>query len=118
MFDSPVDQRWAAAFLADPLRHLAVAVADDVVIGMASGVHYLHPDKPLELWVTEIGVAPAYQHHGVGRRLLLALFTRGREVGWASGWVGTEVSNHPLHDRDDDHRRGDGSVLLMSMIAG
>lgn len=93
VFDHPVDPRWAAEFLADPRHHLAVALADGVVVGMASGVHYVHPDKPPELWVNEVGVAPAYQNQGLGRRLLRALFARGREVGCTQAWVGTEVSN-------------------------
>jgi aminoglycoside 6'-N-acetyltransferase I len=93
VFDGPVDPGWATEFLADPRHHLAVAIADGVVVGMASGVHYVHPDKPPELWVNEVGVAPAFQNRGVGRRLLQALFARGREVGCSTGWVGTEVSN-------------------------
>lgn len=93
VFDGPVDRRWAAEFLADPRHHLAVAVAGGVVVGMASGVHYVHPDKPPELWVNEVGVAPPYQNRGVGRQLLRTLFDRGREVGCAKGWVGTEVGN-------------------------
>jgi aminoglycoside 6'-N-acetyltransferase I len=93
VFDGPVDRRWAAEFLTDPRHHLAVAVAGGVVVGMASGVHYVHPDKPPELWVNEVGVAPQYQNRGVGRQLLQALFARGREVGCAKGWVGTEVGN-------------------------
>lgn len=93
VFDGPVDRRWAAEFLADPRHHLAVAIAGGVVVGMASGVHYVHPDKPPELWVNEVGVSPPYQNRGVGRRLLRALFARGCEVGCAKGWVGTEVDN-------------------------
>lgn len=93
VFDGPVDARWAAEFLADPRHHLAVAIADGVVVGMASGVHYVHPDKPPELWVNEVGVAAAFQNQGIGRQLLRALFARGREVGCAAGWVGTEVGN-------------------------
>ena len=93
VFDHPIERRWAAEFLADPRHHLAVAIAGGVVVGMASGVHYVHPDKPPELWVNEVGVAPPFQNRGVGRRLLRALFARGREVGCATGWVGTEVGN-------------------------
>ncbi len=93
VFDGPVDRRWAAEFLADPRHHLAVAIADGVVVGMASGVHYVHPDKPPELWVNEVGVAPQFQGRGIGRRLLRALLARGREVGCEKGWVGTEVAN-------------------------
>ena len=93
VFDETVNTAWAAEFLADPRHHLAVAVASGVVVGMASGVHYIHPDKPPELWVNEVGVSEPYQNRGVGRRLLKALFARGLAVGCAKGWVGTEVSN-------------------------
>lgn len=93
VFDHAVDPRWAAEFFADPRHHLAVATDGDVVVGMASGVHYIHPDKAPELWVNEVGVAPAYQNQGIGRQLLAALFARGRAVGCAKAWVGTEVGN-------------------------
>lgn len=93
VFDGPVVRQWASEFLTDSRHHLAVAIAGGVVVGMASGVHYIHPDKLPELWVNEVGVAPPYQNRGIGRRLLRALFARGREVGCAKGWVGTEVGN-------------------------
>jgi aminoglycoside 6'-N-acetyltransferase I len=93
VFDEPVHSQWAAEFLADPRHHLAVAVANGVVVGMASGVHYLHPDKPPELWVNEVGVSPAFQRRGIAQRLLRALFDRGIAVGCTTGWVGTEVEN-------------------------
>lgn len=93
VFDGPVDPRWAAEFLADSRHHLAVAIVDGVVVGMASGVHYVHPDKPPQLWVNEVGVAPPFQNRGIGRQLMRALFARGREVGCTKGWLGTEVGN-------------------------
>lgn len=93
VFDGPVDPRWAGEFLADPRHHLAVAIADGVVVGMASGVHYVHPDKAPELWVNEVGVSPPFQNQGLGRRLVRLLFARGREVGCATGWVGTDFDN-------------------------
>src|SRR6516225_1083646 len=95
VFDGPVDARWAAAFLADSRHHLAVAVEAEQVVGFASGVHYVHPDKPPELWVNEVGVSPAQQNRGVGRRLLAALFERARALGCAQAWVGTERTNAP-----------------------
>ena len=48
VFDGPVDPRFTAEFFADPRHHLAVVLEGDLVVGMASGVHYLHPDKPPE----------------------------------------------------------------------
>ena len=93
MFDNPVDPRWAAEFFADPRHHLAVALDGGVVIGMASAVHYVHPDKPPQLWVNEVGGAPPYRNGGIGRALLLALFARGRERGCEEAWLGTEPDN-------------------------
>lgn len=93
VFDNEIDPRWTAEFLADARHHLAVALDGDRVVGMASAVHYVHPDKPPELWINEVGVAPTHQGRGIGRRLMEALFTRGRELGCREAWLGTEESN-------------------------
>lgn len=93
VFDEGVDARWSAEFLADPRHHLAVAIDGGVVVGMASGVHYVHPDKPPELWVNEVGVAPSHHRRGVGKAMLAALFARGRELGCGEAWVLTETDN-------------------------
>ncbi|MDQ6640296.1 MAG: GNAT family N-acetyltransferase [Pseudomonadota bacterium] len=93
VFDHPVDAALTSEFLADPRHHLVVARAGSTVVGMASAVHYVHPDKPAELWVNEVGVAPPYRHQGVGQRLLDALFAHGRSLGCSEAWLGTETSN-------------------------
>ena len=90
VFDHPVHPRWRDEFLADPRHHLAVAIDDDMVVGMASGVHYVHPDKPPELWVNEVGVAPTHRERGIGTALLRALFARGRALGCVDAWVLTD----------------------------
>jgi aminoglycoside 6'-N-acetyltransferase I len=41
----------------------------------------------------EVGVAPEYQRAGIGKRLLLALFALGRELGCREAWVATEHDN-------------------------
>lgn len=93
VFDHPVDPALAAELLADPRHHVAVAVADGVVVGMASGVHYVHPDKPPELWVNEVGVAPGHRGAGLGRRLLELLLDHGRRLGCREAWVLTQADN-------------------------
>jgi len=93
VFDNAIDTRWTSEFLADPRHHIAVALQGEQVVGMASAVHYVHPDKPPELWVNEVGVAPSYQGMGIGKRLLAALFAHGKSLGCAEAWVGTEESN-------------------------
>ena len=93
VFDHEVDARWTAEFLADARHHLAVAADEGVVVGMASAVHYVHLDKPPELWVNEVGVAPTHQGQGIGRHLMQALLARGRELGCREAWVLTDESN-------------------------
>ncbi|HET7552555.1 MAG TPA: GNAT family N-acetyltransferase [Gemmatimonadaceae bacterium] len=95
VFDGPVQERWARAFLDDARHHLAVAVDDGVVVGMASAVDYVHPDKAPQLWINEIGVAPTYQRRGIGRLLLDALLAHGRALGCTEAWLGTEEDNTP-----------------------
>lgn len=94
VFDDPVVDDAARAFLADPRHHLAVALDDGWVVGFASGVHYLHPDKPApELWINEVGVAPSHHGRGLGRGVVKALLEEGRRLGCRQAWVLTDRSN-------------------------
>ena len=93
VFDGPVDPRFLAEFFADSRHHLAVALDGNLVVGMASGVHYLHPDKPPELFINEVGVSDAWQGQGLGRQLLDALIAHARTLGCVAAWVLTEEEN-------------------------
>ena len=93
VFDHPIDPVLAREFLADARHHLVVACAGATVVGMASALHYVHPDKPAELWVNEVGVAPQHRCQGIGTRLLDALFAHARALGCREAWLGTEASN-------------------------
>jgi aminoglycoside 6'-N-acetyltransferase I len=95
VFDNPIDQRQLAAFLADPRHVMVLAIADGQVVGMASAVECLHPDKLPQLFINEVGVSPEYRRRGIGRRLVLALMDLGRERGCEAAWVGTEADNLP-----------------------
>ena len=93
VFDNPLEDRWITEFLNDSRHHLAVAIQDGQVVGFASAVHYVHPDKPPELFINEVGVASDYQRQGLGRQLMDTLLARGRELGCAGAWVLTEREN-------------------------
>jgi ribosomal protein S18 acetylase RimI-like enzyme len=95
VFDDPVRQELAAEYVADARLHLAVALEGDLVVGMASGVHYPHPDKPAQLFINEVGVASSHQRRGLGRRLIETLLAHGRELGCHEAWVATEADNEP-----------------------
>ena len=93
VFDAPVKPELVTQFLADPRHHLVVARYSGRVVGFASGVHYIHPDKPAELWVNEIAVAPKHRGKGVGKQLVGALFDAGRSLGCWQAWVLTGREN-------------------------
>jgi ribosomal protein S18 acetylase RimI-like enzyme len=95
VFDHAVNPALGAEFLHDPRHHLAVAIDDGTIVGFASGVHYVHPDKPAELWINEVGVAPSHQRRGLGRALLHAVFAHGRALGCREAWVLTSQANGP-----------------------
>lgn len=95
VFDDPVHAEWSREFFADPRHHLAVALDDGVVVGMASGVHYVHPDKPPELWINEVGVAPTHRRIGLATKLVHALLVHGRTLGCRQAWVAADASNGP-----------------------
>lgn len=94
VFDDPVDAVATSRFLRAPHHHLAVAIEDGVVVGFVSALHIEHPDKPQpELWINEIGVAPARQRAGIARALLHRMFERARDLGCTEAWVLTDRSN-------------------------
>ncbi len=95
VFDGPVRPDLAREFVGDDRHHLVVALDDGVVVGMVSAVHYIHPDKPAQLLINEVGVAPSHHRQGLGRQLLEAMLTHGRTLGCTAAWVSTEVSNAP-----------------------
>jgi ribosomal protein S18 acetylase RimI-like enzyme len=93
VFDNPIDQELTREFLGDPRHHIAVAIDDGLVVGFASGVHYVHPDKQPELWINEVAVAPTHRRRGLGQAVLRAMFEVGRTHRCAVAWVLTNRKN-------------------------
>ena len=114
VFDNPVDEKFASEFLADPRHHIVAAIVDGVMIGFASAVHYIHPDKPTELWINEVGVASTYQNQGIGKAIMKEMLQLGRELGCMNAWVLTERSNVPankLYKSADGYVESDETVM-------
>ena len=93
VFDHPILQNRAREFLHDARHHLAAAFVDGEMIGCASAVHYVHPDKNPEMWINEVGVMDEYRRQGVARRLLEALFAVAKSLGCGEAWVLTDAGN-------------------------
>ncbi|TIO06612.1 GNAT family N-acetyltransferase [Mesorhizobium sp.] len=93
VFDEPVRPDRLAAYLASPDHLMIVALFDDMIVGQCAAVIHRHPDKVSELYIDEVGVAPAFQRQGIATRMLDAMFDLGREHGCEEAWVGTEAGN-------------------------
>ena len=95
VFDNELNENLVAEFLADSRHHIVVAIDAGLVVGFASAVHYIHPDKQPELWINEVGVAPTHQRQGIGKKLLQKLFAIAKLLGCNQAWVLTNRSNTP-----------------------
>lgn len=95
VFDEAVRPELLRAFLANPSNVLVVAVIAGQVVGMASGMAYVHPDKPLSLFVNEVGVSSRFHRQGIGAKLMEAILDWGRRQGCREAWVATEADNAP-----------------------
>lgn len=121
VFDQEVDLRLSEEFLRDPRHHLAVALEGGLVVGFASAVHYVHPDKPAELWVNEVGVSPSHQRQGLAQRMLRALFERGQTLGCREAWVLTSPANSAamkLYETVGGQRMTDPPAMFMFSLGG
>ena len=93
VFDEPIVAERLAAYLADPVNLLIVAIKAGEVVGQTAAVVHRHPDKPTELYIDEVGVTPSLWRRGVAGRMLDEMFAWGRELGCEECWVGTELDN-------------------------
>jgi ribosomal protein S18 acetylase RimI-like enzyme len=93
VFDHLVDPVQLAAFIADPGHEMVIAMVADKVVGMASGVVLLHPDKPPAFLVCEVGVSKDMRRNGIGTALLRRLLQLARARGCRGLWLATEADN-------------------------
>lgn len=93
VFDDAVQPALAREFLSDARHLLSVAIDGSTIVAMASGVLYVHPDMPTEMWVNELGTAPSHRGRGLAKAVLGALLARAREGGCGEAWVLTDGGN-------------------------
>lgn len=93
VFDRTVERSLAEQYLAAPNNYLVVAVESGLVVGMASATAHGHPDKALQLFVSEVGVSDGMRGRGIGKRLMARLLQLARAIGCRDVWVATEESN-------------------------
>lgn len=93
VFDESIDSRRLRTYLNTPGHMMVVALDGGLVVGQCAGVMHLHPDKPSELYVDEVGTASTHRRRGIARAMLQELFDWARELGCEEAWLGTEIDN-------------------------
>ena len=93
VFDEPTDPTLLSEFLGDPRHHIAVADDEGMVVGFVSAVDYVHPDKPRQLFINEVGIAPNHQGQGIGKRLMQLMIEHAQAIGCSEAWVLTDADN-------------------------
>lgn len=93
LFDNPLRESEARAFLNDPANLMILAFDGISAVGMATGTILRHPDKAPALFVNEVGVRESHQRRGIGRQVTEALIAEGRARGCEGAWLGTEADN-------------------------
>lgn len=93
VFDNPIDSKQLTAFMEDPRHLMFIAFDGGTVVGMASSVEYFHPDKPPQMFINEVGVAPTYHRRGIGRALTERLVSEAKNRGCVYAWLGTAQDN-------------------------
>ncbi|MEX3015041.1 GNAT family N-acetyltransferase [Gymnodinialimonas hymeniacidonis] len=87
VFDAPPQPDLLHSYLADPRLHMAVAVFDGQVVGMITGMHYHHPDKPPQMWINELGVAEPFRRRGIATDLIQRLSEHALTLACTEIWV-------------------------------
>ncbi|MEL6522806.1 MAG: GNAT family N-acetyltransferase [Pseudomonadota bacterium] len=93
VFDGPVRADQLQAFLNSESHVIVLARAGGVVVGFASAVIYLHPDKPPQLWINEVGTAPTWHRQGIASKVVQTMIELARARGWQEPFVLTDDDN-------------------------
>ncbi|MEJ6394783.1 GNAT family N-acetyltransferase [Gymnodinialimonas sp. 2305UL16-5] len=87
VFDGPLQPDLLESYLADPRLHLAMARTRGQIVGMISGMHYHHPDKPPQMWINELGVAGPFRRRGLATQLVARFWSLARDLSCSEIWV-------------------------------
>ena len=90
LFDGPPQREASTRFLASEDHHVLLAFAEGEPVGFVTGVELTHPDKGVEMFLYELGVAEPARRQGIGRALVDGLAALARERGCRGMWVLTD----------------------------
>lgn len=97
-FDEELNPVYSWAFLSTGVNAIVVAMDRGDVIGFASGTVILHPDKPRQFYISELGVHGDFEDQGIAERLMERLRNVAAERGCEEMWGVADTSNVTTQD--------------------
>lgn len=76
-----------------PGHALFVGIGGEAVVGQLLAMIQFQADRPPQLYIDNLGVAPPFKRQGVARGLFDAAMAWGRDSGCESVWLATDVGN-------------------------
>ncbi len=76
-----------------PGHALFVGIGGEAVVGQLLAMIQFQADRPPQLYIDNLGVAPPFKRQGVARGLFDAAMAWGRDSGCDSVWLATDVGN-------------------------
>ncbi|EJC83294.1 acetyltransferase [Rhizobium leguminosarum bv. trifolii WSM2297] len=93
VFDEEISPQRLATYLELPGHLMILAVYGKQVIGQVAAYVHCHPDQASDVYIDNLGVAPAFQRRGVARRLVDDVFACGKTLGCHQVWIVTDTEN-------------------------
>ncbi len=116
VFDHAIRPALLAAYLADPLHAMFVAVDDGLVVGQVRGSVHLQPDRASDLYIDNLGTAPSHQRRGIAAAMIGAMLDWGKAKGCTYAWVATETDNDGAKGFYAAQRFTHGKVAMFSLV--
>lgn len=113
VFDRVPEAQWTDMFLGDPRHHLALAVDEDRCVGFLSAVDHVHPDKPPQLWINELGVVDDRRREGIATALISAAMDKARDLQCSEMWVLADPTPEALGFYESLNATREGTHIAM-----
>ncbi|HWW27001.1 MAG TPA: GNAT family N-acetyltransferase [Caulobacter sp.] len=94
VFDNEIDAQRLATYLESPGHLMIIAVCGRQVIGQVAAYVHRRPDEAPDVYIDNLGVAPAFQRRGVARRLVDEILAWGKTLGCHQAWIVTDTENN------------------------
>lgn len=93
VFDNEINPDFLSDYVKDKNHIMLIALKNNIVVGQVSSVIHRHIDKPMELYIDNLGVTPSCQRQGIATKLVKSALTIAKKVGCGEIWVAVEPKN-------------------------